>query len=224
MRIFNLIIIVISFLSACNPFSKESNKESALPILGRNSLVERIENGIVSYDTVPHTIRDFSFINQDSDTVTNSTFDGKVYVADFFFTSCPTICPIMKKQMLRVYEKYKDNPRVGILSHSIDPEYDTVALLKDYAERLGVSSKTWHFVTGDKETIYMLGESSYMVTAGEDATAPGGFIHSGAFLLVDDQRRVRGVYDGTEQDQVDILIKDIPKLLAEIKNRNGAPE
>jgi protein SCO1/2 len=221
MRILSFLIISIALFNSCGQLSKESNKEATLPILGRNSLVERIENGKVNYDTVPHTIRDFAFVNQDSDTVSNSTFDGKVYVADFFFTSCPTICPVMKKQMLRVYEEYKDNPKVGILSHTIDPEYDTVALLKNYAERLGVTSNTWHFVTGDKETIYKLSESSYMVTAGEDDTAPGGFIHSGAFLLVDDLRRVRGVYDGTEQDQVDILIADIEKLLAEMKIRNG---
>lgn len=206
-----LILTIIITIAACVP----ETKEQKLPVLGRQEVVERIDDGKVSYDTVPHTIDNFAFVNQDSMLVTNETFKDKVYVADFFFTTCPTICPKMKKEMLRVYEEYKDNPNVGILSHTIDPTYDTVGLLNDYAARLGVSSDTWHFVTGDKDDIYEIGESSYMVTAGEDANEPGGFIHSGAFLLVDKQRRVRGVYDGTVSDQVDILIKDIDRLLKE---------
>lgn len=206
-----ILIMILAAFTACIP----ETKDQKLPILGRQEIVERIEDGKVFYDTVAHTIDNFAFVNQDSSLVTNETFKDKVYVADFFFTTCPTICPKMKKEMLRVYDKYKDNPNVAILSHTIDPTYDTVGLLKNYAERLGVSSDTWHFVTGDKDEIYEIGESSYMVTAGEDANEPGGFIHSGAFLLVDKQRRVRGVYDGTVSDQVDILMKDIDRLLKE---------
>ncbi|MFY0688752.1 MAG: SCO family protein [Cyclobacteriaceae bacterium] len=191
----------------------EVKTKSKLPIMGYPRYVEKEVNGEIVTDTVPHTIKDFRFINQDSAIVTNSTFDNKIYVADFFFTSCPTICPIMKKEMLRVYEAYKDEPEFGILSHSIDPEYDTVALLADFAEKLGVNSNTWHFVTGNKDSIYDIGESSYMVVADEDPTAPGGFIHSGAFLLVDKERRIRGAYDGTVPEQVDLLIADIRRLL-----------
>jgi len=182
-----------------------------LPIIGRSEIIEDEEGNPL--DTIYHTIADFEFVNQDSMWVTNETFKGKVYVADFFFTSCPTICPLMKQQMLRVYDNYKDNPQVGILSHSIDPEYDTVALLNDFAARLGVTSDTWHFVTGDKDEIFTIGEESYMVIANEDESAPGGLIHSGHFLLIDQQRRIRGVYDGTVPEQVDILIKDIGRLL-----------
>ncbi|MEQ9297018.1 MAG: SCO family protein [Cyclobacteriaceae bacterium] len=189
--------------------------ENKLPVLGRTQLVERIENGKVFYDTLPHTVKNFAFVNQDSVIVTNQTFDNQVYVADFFFTTCPTICPKMKKEMLRVYSEYETNPEVGILSHTIDPTHDTVAVLRDFAERLGVSSDKWHFVTGDQDAIYDISESSYMVTAASDPNEPGGYIHSGAFLLVDKERRIRGVYDGTVPEQVDLLIKDIDKLLKE---------
>jgi protein SCO1/2 len=198
------IALVISSVWACQPTQTES-----LPILGRRTVS-------LQGDTLYHTIGDFSFVNQDSVEVTPRTFDDKVYVADFFFTSCPTICPTMKTQMLRIYEEYQNNPQVAILSHSIDPTHDTVAVLRDYAQRLGVeNSDFWHFVTGDKDEIFTIGQSDYMVTADEDAAAPGGFIHSGAFLLVDKQKRIRGVYDGTMADDVDQLMDDINTLLQE---------
>ena len=186
-----------------------------LPILGRKNIQETIINGSITYDTTFHTIADFQFINQDSVAVTNETFKNKIYVADFFFTTCPTICPVMKTQMLRVYTYFEDEDQVMFLSHTIDPEYDTVALLHDFADRLGVSSTKWHFVTGPKEDIYSIGQNSYMVTAMEDEDEPGGYLHSGAFILVDKNKRIRGLYDGTNEDQVDRLIHDIPKLLKE---------
>jgi len=173
------------------------------------------ERDFVNGDSVFHKIPDFSFINQDSLLITNKTYDGKIYLADFFFTTCPTICPVMKKQMLRVYEKYKENPKVGILSHTIDPRHDSVQVLKEYATRLGINSKMWNFVTGDKSKIYEIGKKSYYITAGEDSTAAGGIIHSGAFILVDTKRRVRGVYDGTKETDVTKLIKDMEVLLNE---------
>lgn len=184
-----------------------------LPVLGRPKIVTVEVDGVQTTDTIPHRIDSFSFVNQDSMVVNNATFKDKIYVADFFFTSCPTICPVMKQQMLRVYDQYQGNPEFAILSHSIDPAYDTVGLLNDYAQRLGVSSDSWHFVTGDKDEIYDIAETSYMVVANEDENAPGGFIHSGAFLLVDQKGQIRGVYDGTVADQVDLLIKDISRLL-----------
>jgi protein SCO1/2 len=197
--------------AACTSTVPENN----LPVLGRNEIVERIENGKVYYDTFPHTVKNFAFVDQDSVIVTNETFDNQIYVTDFFFTTCPTICPKMKKQMLRVYNEYESNPEVAILSHTIDPTHDTVAVLRDFAERLGVTSDKWHFVTGDQDDIYEISESSYMVTAASDPNEPGGYIHSGAFLLVDKERRIRGVYDGTVPEQVDLLMKDIAKLLKE---------
>ncbi len=183
------------------------NTSQKLPILGKRDFI----NG----DSVFHTIPDFNFINQNGIEVTNKTFEGKIYVTDFFFTTCPTICPVMKKQMLRIYAQFKQNPRVGILSHSIDPRHDSVQVLKEYAERLGVSGNMWQFVTGEKAKIYEIGEKSYYVTAGEDSTAAGGIIHSGAFILVDKKRRVRGIYDGTKDDEITKLMKDMELLLNE---------
>lgn len=186
------------FLFACTV------KETKLPVLGSRTLV--------GTDTVYHTIAPFKFVDQDSAWVTNDSFKGKIYVADFFFTTCRTICPIMKTQMLRVYEATRDMPDVLILSHTIDPEYDTVELLHDFAKRLGVESKRWHFVTGVKDSIYKIAQTSYFASAMEDKTVPDGFIHSGAFLLIDKQKRIRGKYDGTVEEDVNRLIADIKRL------------
>lgn len=191
--------------SSCTPKTDENRQK--LPIYG--------EKEINGSDTVYHTIGDFTLVNQDSTVVTRETLQGKIYVADFFFTSCRTICPIMKTQMMRVYEAFKEDPEVAIVSHTIDPEYDTVGLLRHYANRLGVSSKTWHFLTGNKDSIYYLAQTSYFITAMEDEAEPDGFIHSGAFLLIDKEGRIRGKYDGTKSEEVDKLIQDIEILKGE---------
>ncbi|WP_064196923.1 MULTISPECIES: SCO family protein [Emticicia] len=204
----NLFLSTIFIFSIITLFSCD-NSSRKLPILGEREFI----NG----DSVYHTIPDFSFVNQDSAVITNKNYEDKIYVTDFFFTTCPTICPVMKKQMLRVYEKYKTNPKVGILSHSIDPRHDSVQVLREYAKRLGISGNMWNFVTGEKSKIYEIGEKSYYVTAGEDSTAAGGIIHSGAFILVDTRRRVRGVYDGTKETDVTKLLKDMDVLLNEEK-------
>lgn len=182
-------------------------KEQRLPIFG--------EKNITATDTIYHTISNFSFVNQDSAVVNKEIVEGKIYVADFFFTSCRTICPIMKSQMMRVYEQILDDPDVLILSHTIDPEYDTVGLLHDYADRLGVKSNKWHFLTGNKDSIYYLAQTSYFITAMEAEEEPEGFIHSGAFLLIDKRGRIRGKYDGTKEEEVDKLITDIEVLRKE---------
>lgn len=210
-RIILLGFVLLTILASCN-LSKEDVR---LPILGRHDYVENTSNGELTIDTVFHTVADFEFVNQDSVIVTNITFSNTIYISDFFFTSCPTICPIMKTQMLRVHESIQGYSDVKILSHTIDPEYDTVALLKDFAERLGVTDDKWHFVTGDKEKIYEIGQRSYMVTATEYSSQPGGYIHSGAFILVDKDRRIRGLYDGTVPEKVDVLIHDISRLRKE---------
>lgn len=187
-----------------------------LPIFGQREVVTREVNGKQVTDTVYHTIAPFRFVNQDSTVITNEVFSGKIYVADFFFTSCRTICPIMKTQMVRVYEQVQDDSGVLILSHTIDPEYDTVGLLRDFANRLGVKSSTWHFATGQpKEYVFDLAQKSYFATAMEDKTEPDGFIHSGAFLLIDTHGRIRGKYDGTKEDDVNRLMKDIQRLKRE---------
>ncbi|MFZ6012479.1 MAG: SCO family protein [Bacteroidota bacterium] len=193
-----LFLVVTVGLSGCQ------EKEARLPIFG--------ERTVEGPDTVYHQIAEFKFINQDSAIITNETFKDKIYVADFFFTSCRTICPIMKTQMVRVYDSIRNKPDVMILSHTIDPKHDTVGLLRDFANRLGVKSNKWHFVTGDKDSIYNIAQTSYFATAMEDNSEPDGFIHSGAFLLIDKNRRIRGKYDGTKEEDVNRLLGDIERL------------
>lgn len=195
------LLLMLSGLIGCG------SDQKPLPILGYRHFV----NG----DTLYHTIAPFQFVDQDSAIITKETVNGKIYVADFFFTSCRTICPIMKTQMMRIYEVTKNMDDVTLLSHTIDPEYDTVALLHDFAARLGVETNKWHFVTGVKDSIYKIAQTSYFATAMEDKTEPDGFIHSGAFLLIDGKGRIRGKYDGTKEVEVNKLIADIKRLRRE---------
>ncbi|MFN7120140.1 MAG: SCO family protein [Saprospiraceae bacterium] len=194
-----LLALAITFF-ACQP------EPQRLPILG--------ERDVVNGDTIYPTIADFAFIDQDSQVVTNATFADKVYVVDFFFVSCPTICPKTTKQMLRIYEKYKNDDRVALMAHSIDVKRDTVGRLKQYATNLGVDAQKWHFVTGNKDEIYGIADD-YFSIAREDPTAPGGFDHSGRLILVDKNRHVRSFCDGTDPEDVDQFMKDIDVLLAE---------
>ena len=204
--------LLITFIFSLLLVSCVDRNPQALPILGRHEFIDT-DSGT---DTVYHAIKPFAFVDQDSILITNETYSGNIYVADFFFTSCPSICPIMKVQMLRVYEAYENDSTVKLLSHTIDPEYDNVAVLHDYAARMQVKSNKWHFVTGDKPTIYDMAQTSYYVATRENDKAPGGYEHSGAFILVDNQRRIRGVYDGTDAEAVDKLINDISTLLIEV--------
>ncbi|MFN8357116.1 MAG: SCO family protein [Spirosomataceae bacterium] len=190
-------------------------KPKRLPILGNREAVTKMVDGKEVIDTVYQTIPDFKFWNQDSAEISLHTYDGKIYIADFFFTTCPTICPKMKTQMLRVYQHFKGNSEVGFLSHTIDPKHDSVQVLHEYAKQLGITGNQWNLVWGDKEKIYEIGQKSYMVTATEDSAQPGGIVHSGAFILVDKQKRIRGLYDGTEPESVDKLMKDMELLLTE---------
>ena len=202
-----LLLPLIALAISCGSPSEKTSEVAELPILGERYVDD-------NQDTVYHSIADFAFVNQVGDTIRKEDMAGKIYVADFFFTTCPTICPVMKKEMLRVYEQFKGEPNFRILSHSIDPTHDTQAVLKDYSEKLGVpDATTWNFLTGDQEKIFEIGQTSYLTTTMADDMEPGGFLHSGAFLLVDQQGRIRGVYDGTKTEQVDRLLADIPKLL-----------
>lgn len=139
---------------------------------------------------------------------------GKFYVADFFFTTCPSICPKMSAEMVRLHDEFLKEDQLLLLSYSLDPKYDTVAVLKDYATKLGVNTEKWHLLTGDEQELYDLAYA-YMVNAVKDETAPGGVLHSGAFVLVDQNRHVRGFYDGTIPEEVDRLMVDIRRLIKE---------
>jgi protein SCO1/2 len=187
------------------------SEKKELPYLGPKT----IQTVAGKSDTIYHKIPAFQFLNQDSVWVNEKTFDNQIYVADFFFTSCPTICPKMKTQMLRLYERYQKNTSVGLVSYSIDPDFDRPYRLKTYAQKLQIKAPKWNLLTGDKKAIYQLGEKSYMVTAQEDKNEAGGFVHSGAFILVDKNKHVRGIYDGTKSEEVDHLMEDMETLLKE---------
>jgi protein SCO1/2 len=193
--------LVVILLIGC----KETSP--TLPILG--------EPTIAGNDTIYPTIANFSFINQDSNLVTNQTFENKVYVADFIFLSCPTICPKMTREMYSAYLHFAKDDRVLFISHTINPERDSVPELKIYAKSIGVSSDKWHFVTGNQDSILKLSEDSYFTAAYPDSTSPGGFSHSGGLLLVDKNRHIRGVYNGIKPEETQRLLKDIQTLLNE---------
>lgn len=209
-KFFLFILVLIIF--SCE------KKEERLPIFGYREVAAKEVDGEKVVDTIFHTIAPFQFVDQDSVIITNETFSNKIYVTDFFFTSCRTICPKMKTQMLRVYDSIQTLSDVLLLSHTIDPEHDTVALLHNFADRLGVSSNKWHFVTGESDKIFEIAQTSYFATAMADNTEPDGFIHSGAFLLIDKQQRIRGKYDGTIEEDVNRLITDIRRLRKEYEN------
>ncbi len=192
----------------------DQETQRILPILGMREPVTKVVDGQTVTDTLYHSIPDFRLLNQDSILIDNHVFDNGVYIANFFFTHCPSICPIMQRNLLKVYEKYKGDERVRFLSHSIDFRHDSPAVLKVYAEKLGVTNDQWQFVTGSKAEIYNLSDS-YMVYTKEDSDAPGGYDHSGHFLLVDQDKHIRGAYDGTDDMQLQLLFDDLEILLKE---------
>ncbi|MEM7375287.1 MAG: SCO family protein [Bacteroidota bacterium] len=203
-KIIGRCLLILAMFWSCE------NRTTDLPVLG----VKKVSD---TGDTLYHTIPSFRLLDQDSSLITEEVVAGKIYVSDFFFTYCPSICPKMSQQMLRLHDHFLEEEQVVLLSHTVDPDYDTVAVLKEYADALGVNSSKWHLLTGDRDHIYELA-AEYMVSAAEDPEAPGGFIHSGAFILLDGQRRVRGYYDGTKPEKVDNLLNDIDLLLQSQKS------
>ena len=189
---------------------KKAEESARLPILGMKQA-----EPTTPADTLPDPIPSFRLTNQDGQTITNQTFAGKVYVTDFFFATCPSICPKMQSELLRVYEQFKGNPNVLFLSHTIDPAHDSIPVLRDYAERLGIpDASRWHFATAPHDTVFALARA-YMTGAEVDKGVVGGYAHSGTFALVDSKRRIRGLYDGMEKSEVDRLIRELPLLLKE---------
>jgi len=165
-----------------------------------------------------HTVAPFSLTNQDGQTVTNETFDNKIYVVDFFFTVCPGICPRMMDNMGGLQDEFSDDEGVSFLSHSVTPEYDSVPILKAYAEERGVISGKWHLVTGERDEIYTLGRKSYFVE--EDLGVKrevDEFLHTENFVLIDQNRHIRGIYNGLNKASLKHLIDDVNFLLMEDK-------
>lgn len=204
----SIVVLILSFSSSCN-------QNNELPIYGNRDVKVSVVDGKEVIDTIYATVPNFTLINQNGDIVTESIIEGKITVVDFFFTSCPTICPIMKREMIRVYQEFQQNEKVVMLSHTIDPEHDTIEVLQDYSRRLGSDGKQWQFLTGERTYIYELAEKGYYSTAMADSTEPGGFVHSGGLILIDEKKRVRGIFDGTNSADTDKLIEAIHLLLNE---------
>lgn len=202
------ILVLMLGLLAC----KEEKKRSALPYYGPAEVT-------AEGDSIYHTIPPFSFVNQDGEIVNDKDYNGKIYVADFFFTTCDNICPKMTKQMYRVQEAFRESPNVMLLSHTVDPETDSVQVLAAYAKEMNADTRKWNFVTGGKKELYDIAYSGYFLNvleAPEDAGGENDFIHSETFVLVDPGKHIRGLYDGTNPAEIDRLIHDIKVLEQEI--------
>ena len=192
--------LIIIFLYSCgiNP------SIDPLPIYGEKDIDE-------FGNDVDHVIRDFSFTNQNGEVVSLEKFKNTVFISDFFFTTCPSICPIMTKQLARV-QKELDGEEYRIISHTVNPEFDTENVLLEYSKKQNADLNNWDFVTGDKQSIYKQA-AEYLIIAGQDTTQEIEFVHSDKLVLIDQKGRIRGLYDGTENESVDKLINDLKWLI-----------
>ena len=222
MKLFYFVFFLLLIIS-CSEESTEIHKESnKLPFIGNFDIITTEENGQKIIDTIFETIPYFSFLNQDSLEVTKSTYKDKILVTEFFFASCPTICPLMNTQMSGLYSWLQKNNYLDhfqLLSFSIDPINDTPSALKKFKSGYCEACSHWDFLTGDEKETHRLGIESFKVFAGKDEDAAGGYAHSGAFSLVDKEERVRGVYNITDENgdvnknEFERLKKEIEKLM-----------
>ena len=166
-------------------------------------------------DTTYHFIPDFEFTNQFNEKVTQQTLKNKIYVTEYFFTTCQSICPVMNTNLERVYKEFKDKPEFMIVSHTVDPEMDTVPVLMEYAKKHGVVSKKWLFLTGEKPKLYDIARKGYLLNAEEGTGDADDFIHTQNFALIDKDKHIRGFYDGTDSLEINHLIQDVKLLLKE---------
>ncbi|MBK6834387.1 MAG: SCO family protein [Bacteroidetes bacterium] len=204
--IYSLLIIFV--LASCGNKETEEKKNTLLfPVIGP----KKLNNG----DTMYHTIAPFSFTNQFGEKVSDSTTKDKIYIANFFFATCQSICPRMNTQLGRVAQAYNTDNEILFLSHTINPSNDTVEVLAQYGAKYGAVKNKWHLLTGPKPAIYDLAKTSYLINAVEDDGTAEGFIHSEFLLLIDKQKRIRGTYDGTDSIMVNKLIEDIKLLKTE---------
>ncbi|RMZ51541.1 SCO family protein [Flavobacteriaceae bacterium PRS1] len=188
------------------------NVEKPLPIYQPSQVNAEMVDSTIQYQKKYHKIADFSLINQNGKTITQEDYKDKIYVADFFFTTCQTICPIMTDNMYEIQKKIITDDEVMLLSHTVTPEIDTVAQLKRYAKEKGVNASKWNLVTGDKKQIYELARKSYLAVKDNGNGGPFDMIHTENFMLIDKERQIRGFYDGTNPEDIERLLKDIKKL------------
>ena len=192
------------------------NVYQPLPIYQPAMVSTELVDSTIQHQKKYHKIADFSLTNQNGKTITQNNYKNKIYVADFFFTTCQTICPIMTNHMVEIQKEIVNDPDVMLLSHSVTPEIDTVAQLKRYAEEKGVNDKKWNLVTGNKKEIYKLARKSYLAVKDNGDGGPFDMVHTENFMLIDKKRQIRGFYDGTNPKDIDRLLEDI-RILKEEK-------
>ncbi|MBL0736279.1 SCO family protein [Flavobacterium sp. GN10] len=213
-RKFFIVLIVFSVVTISLFYSALKPKKT-LPIYNPADVNPELVDSTVQYKSKYHTIADFSFINQNGDTITQKNYEGKIYVADFFFTTCGSICPKMSTNLVDVQKAVLNNPKVMLLSHTVFPEVDSVSVLKAYAIKYGVVDSKWNLVTGDKKEIYTMARKSYLAVKLGRPDQLYDMVHTENFVLVDQKRRVRGFYDGTNKEDIKRLLEDIEFLSQE---------
>jgi protein SCO1/2 len=213
-RKFFLVLFVFSAVTISLFYSALKPKKT-LPIFNPADVNPELVDSTMQYKSKYHTIADFSFVNQNGDTITQKDYDGKIYVADFFFTTCGSICPKMTANLADVQKAVLDNPKVKLLSHTVFPETDSIPVLKAYAVKNGVVDSKWNLVTGDKKEIYTMARKSYLAVKLGRPDQLYDMVHTENFILVDQKRRVRGFYDGTKKEDIQKLIEDINFLCTE---------
>jgi protein SCO1/2 len=210
-----LFLSVTGLLALLSCESTPEKKPRALPFAGNFNIVISETDGVQSIDSVYPTIPPFKYLNQDSVMIRSSQMKGKIWIANFFFSHCPTICPPMTSQMKRLNVLTSDiNQYLQYMSFSIDPKRDHPARLREYMKEYGIKASNWYFFTGNEAATHRLGIDNFLVYAANDEVAPGGFAHSDGLVLVDREGYVRGIYHGTVTKEVDQLNKDVRKLLA----------
>lgn len=215
-RIFIGFFVVFSVVTLALFYSVLKPQKS-LPIYSPSDVNPELVDSTVQYVAKNHSIADFKFTNQNGKTITQKDYEGKIYVADFFFTTCGTICPKMTENMAWLQQQIKNNPKVMLLSHSVTPDIDSVPVLKKYAREKGVIDSKWNLVTGDKKDIYFIARKSYLAVKTGSPDELYDMVHTENFVLVDEKRRVRGFYDGTNLDgPTEKGVKNVKQLLEDI--------
>ncbi len=192
--------------------------DKPLPIYQPADVSTELVDSTIQHKIKYHKIADFSLINQNGDTITQDTYKDKIYVADFFFTTCQTICPIMTDNMVDIQKEIKNDDEIMLLSHSVTPKIDSVAQLKRYAIKKGVIDSKWNLVTGDKGEIYRLARKSYLAVKDDGMPDDYGMVHTENFMLIDKKRQIRGYYDGTKKDEIKRLLQDLKTLKKEYED------
>lgn len=203
----SILVFMMIVISSCFLSSKKQ-----LPIYNPSDFYPELVDKSLQNLSENHKVADFKLINQNGKTITQDDYNNKIYVADFFFTSCQTICPIMTDNMAKIQKAYLDNDDIMFLSLSVTPDIDSIAVLREYANKKGVIDSKWNVTTGEKKHIYALARKSYFAVVEQGDGGLQDFIHTANFILVDKQKRIRGIYNGTDDDEILRLINDIKTL------------